>query len=159
MNNSIHRCTDRVRTGNGKPCVLPARHAAPSKETPAQFVAFVADFDVPRLDCPTGRQRYKPPRQGESQLAQPAQRMGVTTSTSPSDLRNIASDTGITITYMDPFIRWAEDWKVQLQCFEFPFDIVGFNENDDFRMASALEVTCFTAWSEFANGRYSLWQI
>ena len=43
--------------------------------------------------------------------------------------------------------------------FEFSVDIVGFNENNAFRMASALEVTYFTAWSGFANGRYSVRQI
>jgi hypothetical protein len=85
--------------------------------------------------------------------------MGVTTSTSPSDLRNMTSDAGITITYLDPFVRWAEDWKLQWEGFEFPVDIVGFNENDVFRMASALEVTSFTAWIGFANGHYSLRQI
>jgi hypothetical protein len=68
----------------------------------------------------------------------------------------MTSDAGITITCSDPFVRWAEDWKLQLQGFEFSVDIVGFNENNAVRMASALEVTYFTAWSGFANGRYSV---
>jgi hypothetical protein len=69
------------------------------------------------------------------------------------------ADAGITITYSDPFVRWAEDWKLQLPGFEFSVDLVGFNENNAFRMASALEVTYFTAWSGFANGRHFVRQI
>jgi Xylose isomerase-like TIM barrel len=41
----------------------------------------------------------------------------------------------------------------------FPVEIVGFDEDDFFRMAEALGATSFTAWSGFAAGRYSLEQI
>lgn len=92
-------------------------------------------------------------------MAQHVQQVGRRHENEPFRSKCMTSDAGITITYSDPFVRWAEDWKLQLQGFEFSVDIVGFNENNAFRMASALELTYFTAWSEFANGRYSVRQI
>lgn len=76
-------------------------------------------------------------------------------STSTADLRKIASDSGVRITHLDPFVRWTVDWKPHLEGMDFPSDIVGFDADDFFRMAAALEVDSFTAWSGFAAGRYS----
>jgi hypothetical protein len=81
------------------------------------------------------------------------------TGTSTSHLKNMAADAGVTITHLDPLVRWTEDWKPQLQGMDFPVEIVGFDEDDFFRMAAALGATSFTAWSGFATGRYSLEQI
>jgi sugar phosphate isomerase/epimerase len=81
------------------------------------------------------------------------------TGTSTSDLKRVANDEGIAIAHLDPFVRWTEDWKPQLQGMDFPVEIVGFDEDDFFRMASALGVTSFTAWSGFVAGRYSSEQI
>jgi hypothetical protein len=61
-------------------------------------------------------------------------------SISTSNLRSMASDVGVTITQLDPFVRWTEDWKPHLRGLEFPVDIVGFDEDDFFRMAAVLEV-------------------
>jgi hypothetical protein len=83
--------------------------------------------------------------------------LGIGTST--SDLKHVASDAGIAIAHIDPFVRWTEDWKPQLQGMDFPVEIVGFDEDDFFRMAAALGATSFTAWSGFAAGRYSSEQI
>jgi sugar phosphate isomerase/epimerase len=80
-------------------------------------------------------------------------------SISTSDLKNMAQDADIKITHLDPFVRWTEDWKPQLQGMSFPTEIVAFDEDDFFRMAAALEVSSFTAWSGFAAERYSLEQI
>jgi hypothetical protein len=67
--------------------------------------------------------------------------------TSTSDLKRVANDAGIAIAHIDPFVRWTEDWKPQLQGMDFPVEIVGFDEDDFFRMAAALGATSFTAWS------------
>ena len=48
----------------------------------------------------------------------------------------MASDVGVTITHLDPFVRWTEDWKPHLRGLQFPVDIVGFAEDDFFRMAA-----------------------
>ena len=76
-------------------------------------------------------------------------------SVSTRDLLKIASDGGVKITHLDPFVRWTADWKPHLEGMDFPVDIVGFDENDFFRMAEALEVDSFTAWSGFSANRYS----
>ena len=76
-----------------------------------------------------------------------------------SDLRAIAKDQGVKIAHLDPFVRWTADWRPHLEGLDFPVDIVGFDEDDFFRMAGALEVSSFTAWSGFATGRYSLAEI
>ena len=80
-------------------------------------------------------------------------------STPTSDLKSMARDEGVEITHLDPFVRWTNDWKPNLRGLNFPIDTVGFDADDFFRMASALQVNSFTAWSGFASGRYSLAEI
>lgn len=81
------------------------------------------------------------------------------TSLSTRDLRTIAADGGVKITHLDPFVRWTGNWKPHLEGMDFPTDIVGFDDDDFFRMAAALEVDSFTAWSGFAANHYSLPEI
>ena len=80
-------------------------------------------------------------------------------SLSTRDLLKIASDGGVKITHLDPFVRWTADWKPHLEGMDFPVDIVGFDEDDFLGMAEALEVESFTAWSGFSANRYSLPEI
>jgi sugar phosphate isomerase/epimerase len=77
-------------------------------------------------------------------------------SISTSDLLQMSDDHGVRIMHLDPFVRWTNDWKPHLDGIDFPVDIVGFDADDFFRMAAALRVDSFTAWSGFAKGRYSL---
>ncbi len=77
-------------------------------------------------------------------------------SISTADLMRASKDHGVRIAHLDPFVRWSDDWKPHLDGLDFPVDIVGFDEDDFFRMASALHVESFTAWSGFAPGHYSL---
>ena len=80
-------------------------------------------------------------------------------SLSTSDLRGIAADGGVRITHLDPFVRWTSDWKPHIEGMNFPTDIVGFDEDDFFRMAAALGVDSFTAWSGFAANRYPVSEV
>jgi hypothetical protein len=59
------------------------------------------------------------------------------TGTSSSDLKSLANHAVVVIAHLDPFVRWTEDWKPGLQGMDFTVEIVGFDEDDSFRMAAA----------------------
>lgn len=74
---------------------------------------------------------------------------------STADMKEMARDQGVRIDHLDPIVRWVDDWQPRLAGFDFPVALVGYDMDDFFRMAGALEVHSFTAWGGFADGRYS----
>jgi 4-hydroxyphenylpyruvate dioxygenase len=77
-------------------------------------------------------------------------------SISTRDMLLMAADAGVRLAHLDPFVRWTDEWRPQIPGEDFPADIVGFDADDFFRMAGALEVSSFTAWGGFHTGSYSI---
>ncbi len=75
------------------------------------------------------------------------------------DIKTMSRDAGVAIVHLDPLVRWVEDWKPDLPPESFPADIIGFDQDDFFRMAAALEMSSFTVWGGFPQGRYSMHQM
>lgn len=78
---------------------------------------------------------------------------------STNDLKSMASDYGIEISHLDPFVRWTTDWEPSAPGVDFPINDVAFDADDFFRMADALGTGTFTAWGGFPDGQYSTQQI
>jgi len=72
--------------------------------------------------------------------------------TSTRDMKAMASDAGVRLAHLDPFVRWVDRWQPDLP--DFPTDAISFDADDFFRFAAALEVESFTAWGGFPSGRY-----
>lgn len=73
---------------------------------------------------------------------------------STNDMLTMADDAGVSITHLDPFVRWVDHWQPELE--NFPTDAIAFDADDFFRAAGALKVQSFTAWGGFPDGRYTL---
>ena len=81
-------------------------------------------------------------------------------SISTRDMSAMAADAGVAITHLDPLVRWTDAWRLELPGDEaFAVDIVGFDVDDFFRMAGALEVQSSTGWAGFSRDRYNRAQI
>jgi 4-hydroxyphenylpyruvate dioxygenase len=74
---------------------------------------------------------------------------------SAADIKAMASDFDIKIVHLDPFVRWVKDWKPNVPEELLPSSMIKYDIDDFFRIATALEVRSFTAFSGFQNGRYS----
>lgn len=80
----------------------------------------------------------------------------LSTSISTRDILSMADDAGVSITHLDPFVRWLDDWRPPHPIEHIPTDWIAFETDDFFRMAAALRATSMTAWAAFAKGRYEL---
>jgi hypothetical protein len=57
-------------------------------------------------------------------------------------------------------VRWVDAWEPKLPGGEqFPVEAVAFDQDGFFRMAAALGVESFTAWTGFPPGTYSREQL
>ena len=58
----------------------------------------------------------------------------------------MAADQGIKLTQMDPYCRWAAHWRPDnLDPSQFPLDFFGFDGDDFFRIAEALQTDSMSA--------------
>jgi hypothetical protein len=65
---------------------------------------------------------------------------------STPDMKAMAADAGVRIAHLDPFVRWVDQWQIDLPDKAFPMDAIAFEADDFFRMAGAL------AWNPLRPG-------